>query len=404
MLPRWLQDVIGNPLLGHKMRFVGGPRQCGKTTMAKSILAARRSEKLYYSWDIPEIRKRYQQDSLFYRKDMVGRKRVWACFDEIHKSRQWKNILKGIYDADGEKLTALITGSARMVPTRRSGDSLAGRYFLFHLSPILCGELIQKKPPLTVPANVRLWLQEKIESEERSNAQEAVDTLLKFGPFPEPLLRGNAQFARLWRRNYLDAVVQGDLRDLTRLQDLELAENVIEMLPHRVGNPFSVNAVREDLGVAFGTIKNILLHLERLFITFSIPPFVKNLKRPVKKEKKIYLFEWSPVEDEALRFENLIGAELLGLVWLWNGSGTGEFSLAFVRNREGKETDFLICRNGTPWCLLECKLRHSGIAAHHQNFARQLGNIPVVQVLREHGYLRARDRDTVEISAARLLG
>jgi len=399
---RWVQKLLTDPFLGRKMRFVGGPRQCGKTTLAKAILKKKASEKLYYNWDVPEVRRRYHQDSLFYRRDLSRRKAAWVCFDEIHKSRNWKNILKGVYDLDGERLTVMVTGSARLVPSRRGGDSLAGRYFLFHLSPLLASELTGKRPPVKVPKDARLWLEHRIDSTETSSGREAIDALWKFGPFPEPLLRANDRFAQLWRRNYLDAVVRGDLRDLTRLQDLELVENLIAMLPDRVGSPFSVNAVREDLGVAFATIKNILLHLERLYVTFAIAPFTGNLKRPVKKEKKIYLFEWSSIQDPGARFENLVALELLALVWFWRDSGAGDFSLAFLRNREGKETDFLICRDGTPWCLFECKLRSGPLATHHLNFARQLGKIPVVQVLLQHEHLRARKRDIIEISASRL--
>lgn len=403
MIARWLERLVLDPLWGHKMRLIGGPRQCGKTTLAKMLLRAKGSEKLYYNWDVPQVRDRYRSDSLFYRKDMASRKTAWACFDEIHKSPKWKNILKGIYDEDARRLTLLITGSARLIPSRRGGDSLAGRYLLFRLPPVLAGELLGRLPVFGVPADPRNWLEKKIDSEESSEGRSAIDQLWKFGPFPEPLLKGNERFSRLWRRNYLDSVIKGDLRDLTRLHDLESVENLISMIPDRIGAPFSMNAVREDLDVAFGTVKNILRHLERLYVTFSLSPFTGNLKRPVKKEKKVYLFEWTSIEDPGARFENLIALELLGLTWLWQDSGGSDYGLFFVRTREGKETDFLITRNGKPWCLFECKFSPTNVAEHHLRFAKQFGQIPLVQVVRRHGHLRAKKRDVVEISAARLL-
>jgi predicted AAA+ superfamily ATPase len=399
MLERWVAPVLEDRALDPKMRFVAGPRQCGKTTLARTILARHRSEDLLFNWDVPETRRRYRQDTLFYRAAASRIDEPWLCFDEIHKQRQWKNVLKGIYDEDGERMRILVTGSARLELFRRAGDSLAGRFFLFQLSPILLGELVGRPTP-RVPSGAREWIEERIEG---SSAEDAFDQLLQYGPFPEPLLRSNRRFASLWRRNYLDAVVRGDIRDLTRIRDLDLVETLIELIPWRVGSPFSTNAVREDLDVAYSTVKGMMRHLERLLVTFALTPYTRKLTRPVKRETKVYLFEWSTIEDPAARFENLVALELLARTHLWTESGDAEWGLHFVRTREGKETDFLLTRNHRPWCLLECKLRKTRIESHHRLFAAKLGGIPVVQVVKQEGQIEAQQRDTVSISASRFL-
>lgn len=403
MLHRWWDSLLSDDAFGQKMRLLGGPRQCGKTTLAKEILAAHGSDQLYYNWDIPEVRKRYRQNSFFYRQDLRNRKNQWICFDEIHKSREWKNILKGIYDSDGDRLTVLVTGSARLVLLRRAGDSLAGRYFLFHLPPVLTGELAGHLSP-EIPMDAGTWFDQKAAASEQKTREirKGMDQIWEFGPFPEPLLKGNRRFARLWRRSYIDAVVRGDMRDMTRIRDLELAERLMEMLPSRIGTPFSTNAVREDLEVSFATVRGILQHFERLYITFSLPPYTWKINRPVKKERKVYLFEWSAVEDTGSRFENFVALELLALTHFWTETSGEEFALSFVRNREGKETDFLILRNSKPWCLLECKSRQSRIESHHLRFARQLGDIPFIQITRQQDVLRVQGR-AMEISADRFL-
>jgi len=407
---RWLEEVLEDPLWGAKMRFVAGPRQCGKTTLARSILERHRSTELLFNWDVPSVRRRYRDDTLFYRHPMKGRLRPWTCFDEIHKDRQWKNILKGIYDADGERLRILVTGSARLNLFRRAGDSLAGRFFLFHLSPVLLGELLSRPRPSAPPEDPRDWVEERLHPKTASSAQgvvegarEAFDALFRFGPFPEPLLRGSARFAAAWRRTYLDAVIRGDVRDLTRLRDLDLVETLVRLLPWRVGAPFSANSMREDLDVSQPTVQSMMRHLERLLVTFSLPPYSRKLTRPVKKERKVYLYEWGPIEDPAARFENLVALELLARTELWTDSGEDEWGLAFVRNREGKETDFLVLRRGRPFCLIECKLRRSDVESHHLLFASKLGGIPFVQLVSEHGVLKARDRSVVIVSALRFL-
>ncbi len=403
MITRWLEALIEDPSLDPKMRFVAGPRQSGKTILARSILQKHRSEGLLFNWDVPSVRRRYREDSLFYRTEMKGLRKAWACFDEIHKQRRWKNILKGVYDADGHKLRILVTGSARLDLFRRSGDSLAGRFFLFHLSPMLQGELLGHRAPAVPPADPREWIGEHLYPRAEKAAKEAFEQLWHYGPFPEPLLKANARFASLWRRNYLDSVVRGDLRDLTRIRDLDLVEALIELLPWRVGAPFSANAVREDLEVAQATVKRMMGHLERLMFTFSLAPYTKKVTRPVKKERKVYLYDWSSIEDPGARFENFVAVELLARTQLWTESGGDEWNLQFVRNREGKETDFLILRRRKPWCLLECKTRKSKVESHHLLFARKLGKLPVIQLLREHGALRAKDRDVVSVSASRFL-
>jgi predicted AAA+ superfamily ATPase len=333
---------------------------------------------------------------------MRGVRKPWICFDEIHKQRKWKNILKGIYDEDGGRVRVLVTGSARLELFRRAGDSLAGRFFLFRLSPVLLGELLGRPVPSVPPADPRTWIEERLSGDSKA-VREAFDLLFRFGPFPEPLLKGKARFHALWRRNYLDSVIRGDLRDLTRLRDLSLVEELIELLPWRVGSPFSINAVREDLEVAHATVKGMMDHLGRLLVTFALIPYTKKITRPIKRERKVYLYEWSSVENPAARFENLVALEILAHTQLWTDSGGDDWRLQFVRTREGKETDFLLLKGLRPWCLFECKLRKTKIESHHRLFASKFGGIPVVQIVKEHGVLEAEKRDVVSISASRFL-
>ena len=319
-------------------------------------------------------------------------------------------MLKGIYDEEAERLRILVTGSARLDTFRRSGDALAGRYFQFRLSPVLLGELLGHPAPGPPPPDSRDWLELRLHPDgERTTdglapgAREAFDQLWRFGPFPEPLLRANARFAGLWRRNYQEAIIRGEMRDLTRVRELDVAEQLADMLPWRVGSTFSANSVREDLEVAHDTVTRLLAHFERLMLVFWVLPHAPRIARPIKKARKIYLFDWSNVEHAAARFENMVALELLAWTQLWTDGGETTWRLRFVRDRAGKETDFLLLRDRTPWCLFECKERKATVESHHLRFAHVLGDIPVVQLLREHGVLSARDRDVVSVSASRWL-
>ena len=112
-----------------------GSRQTGKTTLAKVKLRLEGTTDLYYLWDLRSVRDRYRAGELFFTQDVppVKGKKLWVCFDEIHKVQGWKNILKGIFDATQEHYQFIVTGSSKLNVLRKAGDSLSGRYFTFHL-------------------------------------------------------------------------------------------------------------------------------------------------------------------------------------------------------------------------------------------------------------------------------
>ena len=116
MIERRLFNIVFSKEWGRQMRFITGPRQSGKTTLAKLKLKEEHSEKLYYLWDLRSVRNRYKDNELFFTADQIstGNEHPWVCFDEIHKMPRWKNILKGIYDTSSGQYNFIITGSAPM--------------------------------------------------------------------------------------------------------------------------------------------------------------------------------------------------------------------------------------------------------------------------------------------------
>ena len=133
LVPQVLHD------LREKMTFIAGPRQVGKTTLAKALPGARAG---YLSWDVAGDRER------ILRRELPPGK-IWA-FDEIHKYRQWRGLLKGLFDGRRPGQRILVTGSARLDLYRYGGDSLQGRYHLLRLHPFSAAEL-----KLTRPAELR---------------------------------------------------------------------------------------------------------------------------------------------------------------------------------------------------------------------------------------------------------
>ena len=406
LISRHLQRIAFHSDYGRQMRFIAGPRQSGKTTIARHFLLTSQSEPLYYNWDNRKVRDAYIKDNHFFVSDVydiapaTSGKR-WLCMDEIHKFPGWKNILKDFFDSFGDELTFIVTGSARLDMMRKSGDSLTGRYFIFRLNPVTLSESTGAgfvAPPDDSADLVR----EKLDTPQYN--QDEMLNLLRFSGFPEPLISGSKRFHPRWRYAYLDPLVREEIREISRIKNLEKTAMLMQLLPSRIASPLSINAVAKDLHVSFQTAANYLSALELGYLIFRIPPYQKKIARSLKKEKKVYFYDWTRVDDAAGRFENYIGVELKSRLDLWEDAGFGTFKLNYIRNRDGRETDFLVVRNDHPWLLIEVKLSPSPIDYHHLKNQKALGDIPFVQLVRETGVAEKRTGGIYQMSASRFFG
>jgi len=328
------------------MVFVAGPRQVGKTTLAKSILGRRTG---YLNWDVAEDRER------ILRREFPATA-LWA-FDEIHKYRSWRGLLKGLFDGREKGQRILVTGSARLDFYRHGGDSLQGRYHLLRMHPLSVAEL-------------------GIET-----AKELRD-LLTLGGFPEPFFSGSQTEARRWSREYRSRLVREEVTSLERIADLGNLELLMMRLPELVGSPLSLNAIREDLQVSHKTVAAWMQVLERLYAVFRIAPFGAARLRAVKKAQKHYHLDWSLVPRSGPRFENLVAAHLLKWVHFEQDARGRDLELRYFRDVDGREVDFVVVEGSRPIRLVECKW----------------GDDEVARGLR---YLKARfpDAEAVQISA-----
>ena len=389
MIERHLGPVAFDPEWGRQMRFIAGPRQVGKTTLARRQLAATGCEALYYLWDDRAIRVRARTDARFFLSDIPpGLRPVWICFDEIHKMPAWKNILKAAFDGVGDDFRFVVTGSAKLDWMRRAGDSLAGRYFTFHLMPLSLSEVIGARSRGAPPKNAEKWIEEHADG---APNPKALTDLLAFGGFPKPFLRQSVRFWRRWRHDYVDSVIREDLATLTRVTDRERIRELYDLLPGTVGSPVSEASLSSHIQVSPPTVKNHLRRLSDFYLTFPLRPWSRNIKRSLLKAAKVYLYDWSAVEDVGARFENWLACELRGRTLFWSDQSGEEFRLYYLRNKQKQETDFLIVRGKIPWMMFEAKSSDGPIAAHHEVMRASLGGIPFCQVCRQSGVaLRVR--------------
>lgn len=337
------------------MVFLAGPRQSGKTTLSKQI-AGSFANSLYFNWDIPEDRSRFIASPTFFetleRKDLSI---PLIILDEIHKYKDWKNYLKGVYDKYHRKFKFLITGSGRLDIYQKGGDSLAGRYYIFHLSPFTISELSNRNLQMDDFLSNPLY----IGMERTAELKEIWEALSNLSGFPEPYAAGKEMRYRRWSNTYSHQLIREDVRDMTEIKSVTEIETLYYLLPSKVGSPLSVTSLAGDIGVAYNSVRNWLDIFERFCIVFSIPTWTGKVSRSILKERKYYLWDYPRITDLSARFENMVAAELWRAVTLWNDMGYGSFSLHFIRNKEKQEVDFLIANNREPFLLIEAKMSDS---------------------------------------------
>ncbi|MBW2584110.1 MAG: ATP-binding protein [Deltaproteobacteria bacterium] len=338
--------------LNKKMVFVGGPRQVGKTTLAKAILSSNYPSGRYLNWDFDDDR----QDIL--QKKWSSDQKL-LVFDELHKFPRWKTWVKGIYDVSHELHSFLITGSARLDVYRRGGDSLMGRYHYWRLHPFTLDE---------VPRGI--------------SPEEAFHRLMTVGGFPEPFLDGDERAARRWRRERFDRVLREDIRDLEQVRNIQLLGMFLDMLRHRVGGLVTLSNLAGDLEISPKTAKTWLEVLERMYLEFSVRPYIKSLPRAVLKPPKVYFFDNGDViGDEGARFENLIATSLLKRLHFLEDRDGYRYELRYIRDKEGREVDFLIVKEGKIEELIEVKFSEDNISNSLRYYAERLNPPKATQIV-----------------------
>lgn len=362
---RYLEAPVQDDLQ-RKMVLLAGPRQVGKTTLARRLLTGSRD--LYLSWDNREHRAAI-------RSARWPAGQALVALDELHKWRGWKAWLKGEYDTHRGRLRFLVTGSARLDVYRRGGDSLQGRYHHYRLHPLSMLELCSSPGPEVKPGS-------ELSVPERADSG-VLDVLTRFGGFPEPALAQRERTLRRWHKERVDRFVREDVRDLEPVRDLAAIQLLTDLLPERVGAPLSLNALREDLEVSHRAVTGWMDILERLYFAYRLRPYASTRVRALSKLPKAYLWDWSMVPGEAGRFENLVAGHLLKLCHLLEDRDGWRVELHYLRDRQGHEVDFLVTFDRRPWFAVEAKLAATKIDPSLRYFRDRLAIPFAYQVVRD---------------------
>jgi len=375
---RVYDKVLADHLRSHRqMAMVSGPRQVGKTTSCRLLADA------YLNWDNGDDR------ALILRgpsavAEKLGLQRLKASppavlFDELHKFGKWKRFLKGFFDTYAGQTRILITGSSRMDVYRRGGDSLMGRYFLYRMHPFTVAEAVWQDLPES----------DRIVRSPRSIPENDFSALWTHGGYPEPFVKRDIRFTRRWRALRMQQLLREDVRDMTQIQQLGQLETLAALLSIRSGRQLVYSRLAADVQASVDTIRRWIATLCHLQMGFLIRPWFRNVSRSLRKEPKWFLRDWSGIDDRGSRAETFVACHLLKAVEGWTDLGLGTFDLAYLRDKEQREVDFVVVRDGKPWFLVEVKSNDDQLSPSLKYYQDQLNAPFAFQVLLEADFVKA---------------
>lgn len=360
-----------------QMAFVSGPRQVGKTTSCRNFADH------YLNWDNTD-------DRVFIVKgptavaekiglNTLSKSKPTVLFDELHKFGKWKQFLKGFFDTYADTVNILVTGSSRMDIYRRSGDSLMGRYFLYHMHPFSIAEVVYQDLP---------DLDNIIRNPKPIN-DEDFSALWSHGGYPEPFLKREKRFSHRWQNLRLQQLLREDVRDLTQIHQLDQLELLVRQLMNRSSRQLIYSNLAAEIQVSIDTVRRWIGTLCNLHLGFLVRPWFKNVSRSLRKEPKWFLRDWSGIDDPGDKAETFIACHLLKAIDGWNDMGLGNFQLNYLRDRNQREVDFVVIRDGKPWFLIEVKHTDTAISPTLKMFQEQTKTPFAFQVVIQTDYVDA---------------
>jgi len=360
-----------------QMAFISGPRQVGKTTTCRA------HADIYINWDNIDDRELILAGPArlidHFKLDRLSETVPVILFDELHKYPRWKQFLKGFFDTYANQVRVMVTGSSRMDVYRRGGDSLMGRYFLYRMHPFSIAETLTRDLP-----DVK-----RIVRPPRKITPANFNALWNHGGYPEPFLKRDTRFSRRWQTLRLEQLVREDIRDLTQIQHIDQLELLVKLLVERSAHQLVYGNLASHVRVSIDTARRWVDLLVSLHLGFLVRPWFKNVSRSLRKEPKWFLRDWAGIGDTGDKAETFVACHLLKAVEGWNDMGLGKFELGYLRDKDKREVDFIVARDGQPWFLAEVKQHDESIRPALKYFQQQLAAPFAFQVVLDTDYINA---------------
>jgi len=339
MIPRHLEPVLSKAARQYPVVSLTGPRQSGKTTLVREAFPRHQ----YASLEVPDQREFAQEDP----KGFLGQFSGKVILDEVQRTPHLFSYIQGIADERQEAGQFILTGSQNFLLTQHISQTLAGRCATLHLLPFSRPELA-RQPMMGVAALGKVVPKVNGKPPVRS----LFETLFAGG---YPRIFDKHLDPQDWLRNYYQAYVEKDVRDILNVGDLETFGRFLRLCAGRSGQLLSLSALAGDAGISHTTARRWLSVLEASFLVFLLRPHHRNFNKRLVKSPKLYFLDSgllcyllrirSPddLRIHAARgavFESWVVSEIVknyvhrGLepdVYFWRDSGAHEIDLLIER-------------------------------------------------------------------------
>ncbi len=349
LLPRGLQHAMKDAMKDTPVVCLLGPRQCGKSTLARSFDPGR----LYLSLDDVDLLAAATRDP----KGFIGQLPNTVTLDEIQRAPDLLLTIKRTVDEDRRPGRFLLTGSANLLQLPHLPDSLAGRMECLYLHPLTEAEK-SWSPGLFLSKWLTRGLSDNTLRED-SMAPSTLPGRIVAGGYPEPQGRSPIR-ARQWHRQYLSSVIDRDIHDVARVRDSEEVARLLEILSHQTGHLLNTSSLANDLRLDRQTVERYITVLERLFLIRRLAPWHRNSAKRLIKTPKIHLVDsglasslsgissgdWLTRRD---KFGHLLESFVLQQLIAQAGWTDPDLRFWHYRDKDQVEVDVVMTRGSKVW-------------------------------------------------------
>ena len=315
-IPRMLQEEVQASLLKNPVTAVLGPRQCGKSTLVKQMIAPL-DDVLYLDLERPSDIQKMEDPEWF----LSSQDDKLICLDEIQRLPEIFPLIRSLVDEHRMPGRFLILGSASRELIKQSSESLAGRISYKTLTPFLWSEL---------------------------SGIISLETYISRGGFPLSTLSNSDSDSYEWRLDFISTFLERDLLQFAGFTAVTM-RRLWQMLAHNNGQTLNLSRLGESLGVSHTTIRNYVDLLEHTFMVKQLPPWKGNTNKRLVKSPKVYLTD-SGITAALLQlngFEQVAGHPVFGSLWesvvfMQLNAHIPHAEFSFYRTNHGHELDFIL--------------------------------------------------------------
>lgn len=325
-----------------------GPRQSGKTTLVKALEPTR----AYITLDDSTVLQFARQDPDGFIQSLPDQ----VTLDEVQRAPELLVAIKSAVDQRRTPGRFLLTGSANLLLLPAVQESLAGRMEVLHLHTLSASEL-HHRPPHFLSTLLDGQFDTAITGP--NTVLTGVAEMVCQGGYPEPLQRTPTR-ARQWHRQYLNAIVQRDVKDIANIQDEDAMLRLLELLSLRTATLLNINSLANDLGIQRATAEKYLCVLERLFLVRRLAPWHHNQATRLIKTPKIHIVDSGLAATlskltaenwllQGTEFGHLLESFVVQQIVCQADCLDDDIKLSHYRDKDQVEVDLVIERGNDVW-------------------------------------------------------